>query len=370
MNILITNLILVGNSGTEMYVVELALELKKRGHFVEVYTLIIGKAADLLISHDINVVSSLKSLKSKPNIIHAHHNIVTALAAMHFKKIPIVFFVHDRKSSHDYPFTHSNIIKYLAVDYNCKERYYLETSFSNQNDVEVIFNWYNPARFSLKKIINDTPAKALIFSNYMKKDIFFDSINSACYQLNIKLEIVGGNSGNSIMFPERILSDYDIVFAKAKAGIESMSTGACLIVCDYGGLAGMVIPENVDTFRNYNFGMKLMTRRIEPGIVLEELKKYDAQKIAFVSNFIRENADFNIIINQLEKLYIKSIDEFHLKGKGKYHYSFSNHMKIIYLTRHTYLYPFIKRLSIYRFIRPILKIIFRMTMFFKRSITD
>ena len=357
MNILITNLILTGNTGTEMYVIELAIELKKRGHSVEVYTLSIGKSADLLRDHDINIVNKLKSLKKKPDIIHAHHNIVTALAASYFRNTPIVFFVHDRKATYDYPFTHRNIIKYLAVDYNCRERYFLNTNFINQNDVEVIFNWYNPARFRLKENINDVPKKALIFSNYMRKDNVFDSINSACSQLNIKLDIVGQNSGTLNVFPEKILADYDIVFAKAKAGIEALSTGASLIVCDFMGLAGMVLTENVERFRNYNFGMKLMTRSVTTDLIVDELKKYDSKDVLFVSTYVRQNSNFTSIVTQLEELYLNSINEYKLIGRGKYAYSLLNHSKIIFMTRDLYLFPYILRMKFFKALINILKTI-------------
>jgi len=357
MNILITNLILTGNTGTEMYVIELAVELKKRGHSVEVFTLNIGKSADLLRSHDINIVNRLKSLKKKPDIIHAHHNIVTALAASYFRNTPIVFFVHDRTACHDYPFTHRNIIKYLAVDYNCRERYFLETNFSDQNDVQVIFNWYNSERFKLKEIINDVPQKALIFSNYMRKDRVFDSINSACFQLNIKLDIVGANSGKSIMNPENILADYDIVFAKAKAGIEALSTGASLIVCDFMGLAGMVLTENVERYRNYNFGMKLMTRSATTDLIVDELKKYNSKETLLVSKYVRQNANFTSIVTQLEELYLNSINEYKLIGRGKYGYSLHNHCKIIFMTRDLYLFPRILRMKFFKVLINILKTI-------------
>lgn len=357
MNILITNLILTGNTGTEMYVIELAVELKKRGHSVEVFTLNIGKSADLLRSHYINIVNRLKSLKKKPDIIHAHHNIVTALAASYFRNTPIVFFVHDRTACHDYPFTHRNIIKYLAVDYNCRERYFLETNFSDQNDVQIIFNWYNSERFKLKEIINDVPQKALIFSNYVRKDRVFDSINSACFQLNIKLDIVGANSGKSIMNPENILADYDIVFAKAKAGIEALSTGASLIVCDFMGLAGMVLPENVERYRNYNFGMKLMTRPVTTDSIFEELKKYDSKDTLFVSTYVRQNSNFTSIVTQLEELYLNTINHYKLIGKGKYGYSLFNHSKILFMTRDFYLYPMILRTNFFKVLINILKTI-------------
>ena len=118
MNILITNFLLSGTTGTEMYVKELAIELEKRGHSVEVFCLFLGETAADLIKRNINVTDDLALLKLQPDIIHAHHNVPAIRAIFFFKKTPVIYFVHNRTSIIDYPFLHRNIIKYVAVDPN------------------------------------------------------------------------------------------------------------------------------------------------------------------------------------------------------------------------------------------------------------
>jgi hypothetical protein len=185
-----------------------------------------------------------------------------------------------------------------------------------------------------KEKINIKPKKALIFSNYIKKDHVIDIINTACTYFNIELDIAGENSGNSIMYPEKILGNYDIVFGKAKAGIEALSTGACLIVCDFTGLGGMVLPENMSHYRDYNFGMKLMTNPITVNLLIDEIKKYDQNKILEVSNYIREKSNLKTVIKKLEELYLQSVAEFASSPIGKYKYSIFNHIYILYLNRY------------------------------------
>jgi glycosyltransferase involved in cell wall biosynthesis len=116
MNILITNYEINGRSGTELYVKELAIELKFRGHNIEIYTLLLGKLAEELIHQDINVVSNLNLLKNKPEIIHANHNILAYKVVSYFKFTPVVFFLHDRIWPYCYPFLHKNkIINRLII---------------------------------------------------------------------------------------------------------------------------------------------------------------------------------------------------------------------------------------------------------------
>ncbi|MEO6001375.1 MAG: glycosyltransferase family 4 protein [Chitinophagaceae bacterium] len=298
MNILITNITLSGNSGTEMYVKELALELKRRGHCVEVFTMLIGRTGDELISEDINVVDKLKRLKNKPDIIHAHHNLVTQKAAFFFKHTPIIFFLHDRTAGFDHPFLHKNIIRYLAVDYNCRERYFLENNFI-KDEIQVIFNWFNAERFSLKDHINQVPKKALFFSNYIKSGIIFNEVKDACSEAGIDLDIIGNESGRPCFKPEEILGNYDLVFGKAKAGIEAMATGACFIVCDYRGLGEMITSINMEYCRTYNFGMKLMQNPIKKELILQEIKKYDSHEIKKVSLYIRNTSNLFSIVSEI-----------------------------------------------------------------------
>jgi hypothetical protein len=355
MKILITNWVILNNSGTELYVKELAIELKKRGHDIEIFTRFKGKLADELNHQNINVVTNLSLLKNKPDIIHAHHNILASKVASYFKKTPIVLFIHDRTSYLDYPLIHKNIMRYVAVDYNCRERYLLEGKFKEE-DIDIIFNWYNPERFTIKNKINPVPKKALIFSNYIDKGKIFLEIQAACKSLNIHLDIIGFNSGNQHDIPELILNNYDIVFAKAKAGIEALSTANALIVCDYRGLGGMVTPENVEQYRNFNFGMKLMTKPIRKDLIINEIKKYNSTDIEFVSQYIRSASNFFNIVTVIENMYKDAFREFNFNKGGIRKGYFFNHLYIILINYGIiFLFYLSKNIALYNFVRKVYK---------------
>ena len=326
MNILITNFFLNAPSGTETYVYELAIALHNRGHHVEIYTLNKGELAQSLVEKGIPVCTNLKKIQKRPDCIHGHHNIVTLKAANFFKQTPIVYFIHDRTHFLDYPFKHSNILQYVAVDYNCKERY-IENGFEDEA-VEVIYNWANLSRFKQRKTILTVPKKALAFSNYMSQTNIFPIIKEACLSQNIEIDLIGSGNGNATTTPENILEQYDIVFGKAKAAIEAMATGAAVIVCDFRGLAEMVTPENMVHYKKYNFGMKLMTNKIQTDLLVNEIKKYDAENILNVSNFIRKEADFMLIVSQLENTYLRVIKEYATNKRGKYKLTYSNYLTI------------------------------------------
>jgi hypothetical protein len=356
MNILITNVFISEYTGTETYVKELAIELMNRGHSVEVFTLFMGKLAQELIEKGINVASNLKELKLTPDIIHAHHNITTLKVLKVFKFTPVIYFIHDRTTIFDYPFRHKNILKYVAVDYNCKERYYIENDFK-EDEIEVVFNWANTDRFRLKELINPQPKRALVFSNYLNENNIYPDIRAACVELGIELDIIGSSSGNPCLKPEEILQKYDLVFAKAKAAIEAMATGASVIVCDYRGLGGMVTILNMEHFRKFNFGMKLMTNAPTKDHLIAEIKKYNSSEIIKVSEYIIKESDFLSVVTRLEIIYSELIIDFKNRKRGKYNASFFNWI-YIYIFTMSYINQTRVRLQfpeLYAFLKKILK---------------
>ncbi|WP_394773706.1 hypothetical protein [Flavobacterium sp.] len=331
MNILITNITISEYTGTETYVKELAIELINRGNLVEIFALIMGDLSQELIEKGINVTSNLKQLKLIPDIIHAHHNINTLKVINFFKFTPVVFFIHDRTSVFDHPLKHKNILKYVAVDYNCKERYFLENNFKEE-DIEIVYNWVNTDRFSLKKQINKQLKKALVFSNYLNENNVYPQIKEACKELGVEVEIIGYSSGNICLQPEKILHKYDLVFAKAKAAIEAMATGAAVIVCDFRGLGGMVTTSNMKHFRDFNFGMKLMKNIPTKNNLIAEINKYNSGDTIKVSEYIIKESNFILAVSHLEEIYSTVITDFKNQIKGKYKSSF---LQYIFIYRYT-----------------------------------
>lgn len=330
MNILITNRELDRYSGSTLYVKELALSLKKRGEVVQVYTFIIGKIGKELMKEGIFVTNNLKKITFYPDIIHAHHNITTIDVVSYFRNSPVVLWIHDRLNKMDHPFLHKNILKYVAVDYNCKERYEKDSNF-DPSDSEVIYNWVNLERFKLKKHINKKPKKALVFSNYAKDNNHLTAIKSACEKSQISIDVIGIGSGNIKYDPENHLANYDIIFAKAKAAMESITTGAGVIVCDFTGLAGFVTSNNVAHYRKYNFGMKLMKFDITPANIINEIRKYDASDIKNVSKIIRADIDIHLVIDQLLDLYKNCIEDYKNNISGKYNLTIKNFLYVKFL---------------------------------------
>jgi len=312
MNVLITNIWLANHGGTEVGVRDLAIALHKRGIHVEVYSPELGAVAEEIRNAGILIVDSTEDLIMKPDLIHAQHFMPAMDAMIRFPDVPAVYFLHDRTHPADTPPKYSQIVKYMAVDYNCLDRLIIDNSI-DEKLTGVIYNWVDTDRFRLRSFISEKPARALVFSNYATKDNYFKILKEACSKLDLELEGIGVGFGNSLRDPENILHNYDIVFAKAKAAMESLATGAGVILCDTRGLGEFVGPGNYNHFRKFNFGMKTLTRPIDVDLVMKEILKYDPDEILAAAKLIRKDASFSVYVDEIQKIYHAAIIDYQQK---------------------------------------------------------
>jgi len=308
-NILITNIWLDHHAGTEVGVRDMALELHRRGHHVEVYSPELGEVAKEIRNSGVFITDRLEDLRATPDIIHAQHFVPAMDVMLQFPGVPAVYMLHDRTHPADHPPKMQQIRKYIAVDHNCLERLLIDNGIP-QERTGVLYNYVDLNRFKVRENIAEKPRKALVFSNYAKKDNHFAIIEEACNQSGIPVDVLGKGFGKDVSDPESMIHEYDLVFAKAKAAMEAMSTGAGVITCDFRGLGGFVTPAEFDHFRMFNFGMRTLNRAIEVKSLVEEIRKYNMEDIIKVTRLIRKEADFKTYMDKLLQIYDQAIQDF------------------------------------------------------------
>ncbi len=315
MNVLLTNIVLDQVSGTVAYTRDLALALKHRGIHVEIYTHSIGEVGLDLIAQGIVVFTSLTQSKQIPDIIHAHHSPLLIDALFKYRNAPAIYWIHDRYATYDKPVVLKNIMKYFAVDYFCMERYTEEVTL-NDKYIQVIFNWSDTSKFKQRIHFATAPKKALVFSNYASDENYLNYIKEACRRCNISLDVMGLLVGNYQPQPQLFLDQYDIIFAKAKAAIEAMCTGAAVIVCDANGYAGRVTKENFDFLRMYNFGRKTMTQSYHIDHIVRDIESYNVDENKSISDLIRSSASLDQYMDQLMGIYTTCIQDYKSGDRG------------------------------------------------------
>ena len=160
-NVLLTNLQLATETGTEVVVRDLALGLQRRGHRVAVYTPTAGVPAARLVASGVPVVTTPDEIPFVPDVVHAHHHTPTIDVIDRFSDVPVVWVCHDRLQYEDIPPLHPSVRRYVAVDLNCHERLVAEMGIAPDR-VDLVHNAVDVERFLLRSELPRRPATALV----------------------------------------------------------------------------------------------------------------------------------------------------------------------------------------------------------------
>jgi glycosyltransferase involved in cell wall biosynthesis len=309
LNILLTNRVLAGRSGTEVVVRDLSFGLKQRGHTPLVYSPVLGSMAAEIRAHGVAVYDNLRDIAPTPDVIHGHHHPQTLAGLLRFPKTPAVFVCHDAVSWHDAPLIFPRVLRYVAVDHRCKRRFE-GTPRVRPESVRVILNAVDLSRFTPRPSLPPRPLRAAIFSNYASRRTQLPAIAKACDSLGISLEVIGRASGTETLRPEQVLPRYDLVFAKARCALEAMAVGCAVVVCDFGGLGCMVSRETFAGLRQLNFGGGTLTRPLDAELIAAEIRKYDAAEAGVISERVRREADLSGAADEWIELYGEVLGEY------------------------------------------------------------
>lgn len=77
--------------------------------------------------------------------------------------------------------------------------------------------------------------------------------------------MAGSGMETSTDNPEHLLSNYDLVFAKARCALEAMAAGAAVVLCDKTGLGSMVSMSEVAPASRLEFRHALPAKEIDFG---------------------------------------------------------------------------------------------------------
>ncbi len=308
LRILLTNITLATRTGTELWIKEAALGLLRRGHAPMVYTPDPGAIAGEIRNATVPVVDDLSRLGVCPNVIHGHHHQPTLAALLHFPGVPALFVSHDWISWNDQPPRFPRILRYVAVDTTNRDRLVVENAIP-EDKVRVLLNWVDLERFRPRAPLPERPRRALIFSNAARSVTTLPAIQEACRRAGLELDVVGEGAGRLLERPEEVLGEYDLVFAKGRAALESLAVGTAVVLCDVRGLGPLVTSADFDALRLLNLGARTLRDPVTPDGLLREIRRYDARDAAEVSRRVRETAGMEPALDQLVDLYGEVIAE-------------------------------------------------------------
>jgi hypothetical protein len=320
MRILITSFSCATRTGVEVYVRDLAEGLQKRGHVPIIYSPHLGALAQELRSLTIQVVDDLDAIVAPPDLIHGQHHLETMMAVLHFPGVPAVYFSHNAFNWHDTPPLFPRVLRYVAVDQDCYDKLVSEHGVPEER-VRLLLNFVNLERFKSRGPLPPQPRRALLFSSYSKDDAYLAAVREACSRTGLRLDVVGLGVGTSSGEPEKLLGQYDIVFAKARSALEALAVGTSVIIYCMKSVGPMVTTSELDRLLPLNFGLRTMKRSSSTSSLTQELiaeiGRYDPFDAAQVSARVRALSSEETAIDNTLSLYDEVIEEFSNTGMSE-----------------------------------------------------
>ncbi len=303
--------------GGALYVRDLAIGLRSRGHTPIIYAINLGAVARLIRDQTIPVVDNLEAVGAPPDVIHGHCHVETMTALLYFQGVPGVFTCHGWYLWLDAPPRFPRLLKYVAVDETARDRLILEHGIPEER-VRMFCSFVDLERFTSRAPLPAQPSRALLISSHLNDRNFSGEVAGACHAHGVELDVIGPGSGRVSNRMEKIIEQYDIVFAKGRAALESLAVGAAVVPYTMGRVGEMVTSSDLDRLMTFNFGIRAMGEQLKSGAVASriraELTKYDAEETARASSRIRRIAGRDIVIDANVELYREVIGEYRSKA--------------------------------------------------------
>jgi len=299
MNIVLTNLLMGGLSGTEQHARALALALLARGHVVAVYSPsgkndpVIGR------SERLRVCRTLDEVGFEPDVLHCHHLPCAIDAVLRWPRTPALFVVHDATEWHDAlpPVEAFDLV--AAVDQHCADRVAREAPGVR---ARIVPNPIEQDRIGVRRR-GPKPRSLLIYGKSAGSSSWNRSIQAAALANGIwRFRTVSGERD-----PLRRIGHYDIILSRARSAMEACLSGAYTILFDRGLCGGAVTPENVEHLLKWNFGRGVFDETMTHRRFNELILLYSADSALGATRILKPLVDPDSVAASFESLYRRCI---------------------------------------------------------------
>lgn len=312
MKILVTNWRLARRTGSELHAAELARDLRSRGHEVALYAPVIGEMADQLRADRFlvaNTPSELSDAGFNPEIIHAQHHMSAIAALSHFPHCHAVYQCHGTAPWEEWPPLHPRIAFYCVP--SSEFNHWLTEQHQIPPDrIRIVPLSVDLSAYPVKNAIQWPPKRALIFSDYFERGPELDAIAAVCRERDIKLDAKGRGFGSAVDAPDKLLPQYDLVFAAGRSAIEALACGCATILVRERHMEDWIHPGNLRHAATLNFSPGIDTKRpITEETIAAALDRVTESAIAETARLIRSEHELNTAVDTLEKLYQDALSE-------------------------------------------------------------
>ncbi len=307
--VLFTNFRLADQTGTELYIRDVAGEIRSRGWDASAFSPRLGALAEDIRGLTIPVSDDLDTFHSTPSVIHGQHHFPTLRAMLAFPEAPAVYFCHGWRPWEERPPVLPRIRRYVAIDTATRDRV-VEEGGIDPDRVRIIPNFVDLKRFKPRWPLPEWPERVAIFSSYVSEGSdYYRAVSTACERLGMDLDVIGSAFGTEISEPETALQQYDLVFAQGRSALEAITVGAAVMVTSSRAFGPLVTSQNLDELREQNFGICALNFPVDVDHVVREIERYDANDAAETTIRLRESVGLTGAVDAIEEVYREAIEE-------------------------------------------------------------
>ena len=316
MKILFSQYALAQRGGSELFVMEVAGELLRRGHSVAVYTGTAGPMAAGLPQLGGVIVGDPRKCPWTPDVIHGQHRMFALKALMAFPSTPAIHYIHGFLPRVEKPFRHPRILRYVTISHGMAKHFAASLGLPPER-FEVIHNHIDLERYDEVRTVSEKPRKALVYSHATFSPMQLSVIGEACRERGISLELAGLCNGRVEEHPERLLPNFDLVFAIGRSALEAAACG-CGVIPLYGGMVEELLhPDNYSRIRSQNFAVRLsLHEKLSAEWIGRQVDQWDRDAIRSVTRMVREEARLEKTVDRLESIYREVIAAYACSGQA------------------------------------------------------
>ena len=292
-----------------MFVVEAASALRNEGHQVAVCAEKFAELAHRLKDLGVELLTDPRACPWQPDIIHGQHRLHALKALAAFPRTPAVLQIHGFMPALEKPFCHPRILRYITISQGARDYWSGELGLGRDR-FDVLLGGVDTARFTEVRPPPQSPRTALLYCNSGFTPGEVACLERACARRDITLRKAGLLFQREVERPEKLLPEFDLVFAVGRSALEAAASG-CGVLPVAGPMAEELLsPSNFERLRDQNMAPAFFQhRKLDEAWILEQIDSWNPSSVAAVAALVREGCSSAGTARKLLSIYERALAE-------------------------------------------------------------
>jgi len=257
--------------GSETFTFTLAVELRRQGHDVDVFTFEEGAVSKKMQEEGIRIIQPFGEMTGY-DIIFASHKTCVEYLKDRYPNTKIIQTVHGLVPKLEKP--------------NRRADYFVSISEEVQNYLrglglqsELILNGVDCERFKPVKPLNDKLKNVLLLSNkWSLTSDSYKTVEYVCKSRGLNFTIIGYGAGAAVWDTERYINEADLVISMGRGVFEAIACGRNVIIAGYDKMVGFIDDNNYPGYLKFNVSGRDFHNSISEINLSEEFDKYNPEQ--------------------------------------------------------------------------------------------